>query len=412
MVAAVADHVSVPSGTRRIALGRKLWPTWRRAMRPLEHVQINGAGTNVMDDVVRDLDPAYNPNHPSNAPWRGTTGPTAIFSAWNGAAYNYDSSEMSWFAAGGHFDYGGNGGVRINFRADAPAFELFGVQTGQVGEPALGLDLVDEHLFTDGRPRAVHAQDYQIWVPGHGYFLGGGNSPWGASYTGASRRVWHLAEDGTYTLRATHASQVGHDHIAVVHDTDDNVLWHWSDPANPGLSVYDPSDDSFVTVAAATGYAHTSTARWDPDRKLLVLFARTGAGPKVVVWAKTGTKTVGAQFVPANWSGTPPDDVALMGPAVDYVPGAGAFILWANGGALGAAQFHVLTPPPIGGDYVAGEWVWSTLSPAPYNAVTPSAKQANGTLGRFRYDPYLEACILINDIDEKAYAFSLSPGDL
>lgn len=412
MAAPAADHVTVSAGVRRVALGAKLWPAWRRAMRPLEWVEINGAGTNTMNDIVRDLDPAYNPNHPSNSPWRGTTGPTAIFSAWNGAAYRYDLSHMAWFAAGGHFDYGGNGGMRIDFRADAPVFSLFGFQTGEVGREALGLDLVDEHLFTDGRPRAVHAQDYQLWVPGHGYFLAGGNSPWSASYTGASRRIWHMAEDGTFTLRATHASQVGHDHIAAVHDPDDDVIWHWSDAANPGLSRFDPGDDSFVTVAPATGYAHTSTARFDPDRGLLVLFARTGTGPKIVVWQKTASKTVGAQFIPANFSGTPPNDVALMGPAVDYVPGAQRWIAWNNGGALAADAFHVLTPPAVGGDYVGGAWAWETLTPAPYSAVTPTAKQANGTLGRFRYDPYLEACLLVNAIDQRAFAFSLSPGDL
>lgn len=412
MATPTADSYTITTGTTTVAVGRKAWPSWRRAMRPLEWVQINGAGTNVLNDVVRDLDASYNPNHPGNSPWRGATGPDAIFSAWNGCGYRYDVSEMWTALHGGHGDYGGNGGYRIRFNVDAPAWELFGYQTGEVGRTALGFDGVNEHLYTDGRPRGLHIHDHHVYVPGVGYMMVGGNSPWSASYTSASRRAWHMAEDGTYTLRATHASQLGADHQAAVYDTDDGVVWHFSDAGSPGLSLYDPSDDSFAAVAATTGYDHTSTARYDPDRSLIVLFARNGTGPMVRVWPKSGEKTVGSAYVPGTFTGTVPNGTALMGPAVDYVPTAQKWVMWNNGGAYDATDFYVLTPPSVGSNYQTGTWAWSRLQPAAYNTVTPSAKQANGTLGRFRYDPYLECCLLVNAIDEPVYAFSLSPGDL
>jgi len=52
--------------------------------------------------------------------------------------------------------------------------------------------------------------------------------------------------------------------------------------------------------------------------------------------------------------------------------------------------------------------VWSRISPASTNTVTPSVANENGTYGRFRYIPSKNAYIVVNKKNENVYFFRLS----
>jgi hypothetical protein len=55
-------------------------------------------------------------------------------------------------------------------------------------------------------------------------------------------------------------------------------------------------------------------------------------------------------------------------------------------------------------------WVWTRVSPATSNTVTPTAGNSNGTFGRFRYVPSRNVFIGVNAVDENVYIYRLTAG--
>ncbi|MCI0667930.1 MAG: hypothetical protein L0Y43_07730, partial [Methylococcaceae bacterium] len=53
-------------------------------------------------------------------------------------------------------------------------------------------------------------------------------------------------------------------------------------------------------------------------------------------------------------------------------------------------------------------WVWTQVPLAASNTVIPTAAQANGTYGRFRYIPSRNLYIAVNAVNQDVYFFKLS----
>jgi len=54
--------------------------------------------------------------------------------------------------------------------------------------------------------------------------------------------------------------------------------------------------------------------------------------------------------------------------------------------------------------------VWTKVTPAVGNTVTPTGSAANGTYGRFRYVPSKDVFILVNSVDENVFVYRLNSG--
>lgn len=380
-------------------------PAWRQAMTNKTWAEVG----NTIEDVAAEENPLVNPNHPSNSPWRGGTGPAGMITAWNGLGYRYDKDEFFGFMLGGHADYGGNEGYRIVLSADSPAWEMVGYPTGAVGETALDYDLTNWWLYTDGRPRTLHTAGHHVFSPpGERYLIIDGNSPWNHSETIPSRRVWSLNfTTGEYTLHATNANQSGSGHGSSVYDSADSVVWSQaSGTPGPRLTMYDPADNSWVQKSTHGVEGVLVIAE---DRDLMLLFHRYDKFFRVV--PKTASRTLGTVYIPANVTGEIPDDSTMNWAGAAYLPRSRQFIVWSQKGVnVPTTDFYVLTPPEDE-DYQNGEWVWTVLEAGASNTVTPPAYAGSGGIyGRFRWSENLEAALLVNAWDQPVYAFAIDDG--
>lgn len=413
MARSVADPGPVDSAAAPDGGGRRRLPRWRAAMSNHTWRLLDVDGANTLRDVAADFDPDVNPAYPANSPWHGNSGPPAMMKSWNGMGWRSDANEMFGFLLGGHGNYGGNEGYRIRLDAEAPAWTMTGYPSGAKGTASLGFDRAREWLFADGRPRAMHVHDYLLYCPyDDSYLVMGGNSPWAASWTRASRRVWQMDPDsGRYTLRATHASQANHDHCGACWDSASEVAWVLSDAGGPGISRFDPADDSFVSMGLGATDTHnfSSTLVYDPVRDVVLVFGRSMASAFRVYGKRGGAVT--SLYTPGRIVGTPPSRPDLYGPAVAYIPQCDRFVVWSQSGTVyPRTDFYVLTPPRS--DPLEGTWTWSRHQPVAANTVSPSAAQANGTYGRMVWSSTLEAIMLVNDIDEYFYAYAIDGGML
>jgi MYXO-CTERM domain-containing protein len=92
----------------------------------------------------------------------------------------------------------------------------------------------------------------------------------------------------------------------------------------------------------------------------------------------------------------PTDAQAVASPGLEYDPTIQELVAWADGTTV-----YSLNVPTL---------VWTAHPPAQTNTVTPTARNGNGTFGRFRYSPIRNVYVLVNNVDEDVFVYKLSPG--
>lgn len=116
------------------------------------------------------------------------TGQKAIISAWNGATVDQANRRFILLANGGHGDYAGNEGYRLDLGSEAPGWQRFIDPT-----PNASITYSDSYsgsfaLNADGRPRSMHTSGFQclgdgyIWYP----YCNSFSSPSGGSLPGVA----------------------------------------------------------------------------------------------------------------------------------------------------------------------------------------------------------------------------------
>ena len=86
---------------------------------------------------------------------------------------------------------------------------------------------------------------------------------------------------------------------------------------------------------------------------------------------------------------------------MDWSEDLGCLLLWNNSGDQ--TVISTLTP---GANPRTDAWTVGTLTVDGANAVTPSARSATGTYGRFGYSPFLKGCFVVNDVSQPIYFFA------
>lgn len=375
-----------------IAGGRFLWPAWRREMTPRTWRAI--PATNTLADLNPKNNPALNPNYPNNPEFMGAH--STIISAWCGAAWD-DAKGTLWLPLqGGHADYGGNEPYRINIGSDAPTWEMLRPPTGAIGNAIITNDgLEATGIYADGRPRAVHSYNNNIYVPGVGPVVTTMAICWISGQSG-SWKSWRVDEHtgehilfGPEEIINSGWGNKGYPYSGAAYDSARHVVWLMT--AGPAKII---KWDLALNTKTTMGPFDTHTG---PGGKLmyaksldaLILISATPS-----VWnPATVTKTV------MNITG---GSITLTGKtAADWCDELGCVVLWDT-----ADRRRILTLTPTG-DPHSMPWQLGEIELNPTNTLTPSSPHANGTYGRFFYSRRLSGVGILNATNEPVYFFAL-----
>lgn len=321
--------------------------------------------------------------------YQGSDGFPDIMAGWSGGAYDIKRDRLTLWG-GGHGGYYGNLVI---------AFDVIAGQWSRLSEPStiVSGDLAPPNTtayYADGKPSARHTYNYLQYVPETDSLMSlitGGTSG-GSGVFGTWADKFNLATN-TWSPAGTIPNvpeQSGENEIGAFSAIDafGNCWVHTSTSGSNRLYKYVPSTNTWTAhTQFVRGYypSQGCTAAVDTKRNRMVTVGADNDGHMFYRWDLNNPNTA-----PVALTGFPAALNADIAPGFDYDPIGDRFLAW-NGGQT----VHVLN---------ASTLVWSTLS---VSGVTPSAANARGTYGRFRYVPSLHGFILVNTTAGSVYFLKL-----
>lgn len=338
--------------------------------------------------------PAINPAHPGNPEWY-LSGHPYIVTAWCGACFDEDGDALWLPLSGGHADYAGNEPYKLALNQEVPAWTMVRAPSGAVGNLLTTNDGQEASgVYADGQPRSIHSYNKPCYVPGVGPFIVSmGNTSW-SGQAGPNKPVKINPNTGLGTLMATctGASLGGGGRISCsafdpTRGAQGSIWGRGSGFFK--LQRYDVAADSWTQeIGSSTNSNGYQSLCYLPAFDCL-LFADAD-GLKVFdcatsTWHTPSVTGTGA----ATWSAC----------QLVHVTGSGHCYTWNN-----ASDTTLITRIALGANPRTALTV-DTLAVDGGNAVTPTAKTANGTYGRFTYSPNLGLFILMNSTSGSVYFF-------
>jgi hypothetical protein len=307
-------------------------------------------------------------------------GCNAVITSWSGGAFDGAQHEMLLFG-GGHNDYWGN--EVYGFDLASGSWKTLRKATTLAGGHA-----PTEPMY-DGTPDSRHTYDGLIYIEQFQQLMawGGASAPSGFSVNTA----WMFDPvGGAWTPRSpTPGDQDGHFFMGSAYDS---VTGHVFVRDEQGIWEYDPGADSWtwlVNYGYAPYYPTYSTSNYRravvaPQKRLLyALGGKLASGaPDVVVFDIAQGKDVTSTVTMAGDVST----IAASGPGLDFDRAANELVAW-SGGAVAIMDLTTTT------------WTRGTATSAPATPVS------QGTYGRFRYIPYLNVFILVNEPTENVHFY-------
>lgn len=338
-----------------------------------------------------------NPNYPSSPEWQGTSGQKYLFEAWNGACYD-ETNDVLWAPLqGGHTDYGGNEPYKLALNTNTPGWVMLRPPTGVKPDNVVTQDGAESSgVYTgDGRPRSVHSYNKPVFVPGSGPWLGITGAAW-HSTAGVLKPLFVNPNTG----EGTYGSAIGAGIAPLVSETSN------------GGACYDSTRGAIWFRVAATGYIFKyviATDTWtregpskalsgpvslvyNASKDLIIMSCSLGlviydpVATTYTTCTTTGSTTGAAIYTESQlrWTGTD-------------------FAWWNN--ATNTTIISKLTPPT--GDWKSGTWTLGEYTVSGANTVTPDAKIAAGTYGRFMYSSNFNGFLLQGDAHQDLFFFKL-----
>ena len=176
------------------------------------------------------------------------------------------------------------------------------------------------------------------------------------------------------------------------------IWWHGSWRAfattNKVLRKYDPVANTWAEYPGANIGIDQASAFDNTRRILLVVDGRTS---KSVYAYDTSLDTPVMYKLTTTGDLTAQQSNAI---GLDYDPVTDQFVAW-NGGSV----VYTLKAPT---NWKTGTWTWKAVS-AGSGSASPT-RNGNGTYGRFRYVPALNAFIVVNSVTGPTYMYKLSAG--
>jgi len=389
-------NYTVPSNT--VASGGKfVRPAWRRAMAANTWVEIPCA--NRIWDINPADDPAINPNHPGNAPWRGAVGQNAMVTAWCGAVIDTEKSRFALPYGGGHGDYAGNESYYLDLESDAPAWVMPRWPSGAVGNEMV-LDDGNESLglYADGRVRASHSYNKMQHVPGLGWVLG----PQGNSYRAATGGPGRAIIIDDYTGEMTHRSGWPGEFFTAsgtAWDPKRRVIWQRPTQSNQ-LFRYSVDNDTWSQQGPTWSAPGGCGLVYLPDPYDVLVAFGFGFANSIAVFAPS---TNSLRLTPSV-SGSVVGNVASSQAPPIHVPDNNRLAFWNQ---KTSANTGIINYYEIPADPLNGVWQLGQYPVAPENVVTPTVATGNGTYGRFQYVPRLNGFVVLNSVFQNPYFYAL-----
>lgn len=347
---------------------------------------------------------SINPCPANNCSYSAVEGQAGVIDDWCGAAASRHSLIIA--AQGGHLGYAGNEVYEYVFNVATPRFHLR-VNPSTSVQQEVG-------YYADGKPTSRHGYAHDCFIADYAgangdrwiaplaiavYGNGGGTSPQVASY---NRKTGTYDAQGTfpdYPGLLTYDTFVGYDPVT-------HKVWVQEGPG--GLALWrlfslDVATKTWSTHGQSTAMqnAQNMASFVDPVRRLLV--------------GHNGDKLYVRDLAFPNDSGRVYTVTGLSGNAIDYEPVSGKWVSWNGGKTL-----RVITPPS---NYRTGDGslsnglnasatysIGQTITPA--DGATPSAANANGTYGRFRYIANPRGFCVVNRVNEPMYFFKVPAGGI
>jgi MYXO-CTERM domain-containing protein len=291
-----------------------------------------------------------------------------IIDAWNGGVL--DTSRLRLVVwGGGHNDYYGN---------DMYAFDIASLSWERLTDPTVDWAQCSDPN-SDGTANSRHSYNGMLYVQhADRMFVSGGALNCPAGGCGANI-TWAFDFDAL----AWNDRQPSGDHTTAC----GNVAAY--DPAGGlvyfgdggGLFAYSYDDNAWSQLNQ--DYIYNKTATVDTTRNQLVM---VGGGE---VWSYD----LGGDFTRETWATTGGDEfVAREAAGLDYDPTTDRIVGWADG------PVWVLDPE-------SREWTSYDIPGAPEQSA-----EMNGTYGRWRYVPDVNAFVLVTRVDVDVHFFKLSDG--
>lgn len=343
---------------------------------PLDTLQ-PGQWYEIPNSNMRAVDPCPT----RNCSYSAVSGQYGAMEAWSGGAYDSARDRLVIWG-GGHQDYAGNEVYVFGPLTSAtPTWQRL-TQPSSPVQP-------DVSYYADGNPSSRHTSNTLTYAPNIDKFvvLGGGSFYGSGGYGNRATDMFDFTTN-TWSRKATIPGNGGVLATISAYDAVTGHLWHHSTADGGGLSNYDPIANTYTLYPSAyLSYYYTMDVD-TAGRKLVAL----GGGNPVLVW---DLNNPGAGPTTPVTSGDKTIENA-QAPGFVYDPVSHVFVGWSGG-----ASVYTLNP---------ATWVWSKVSPAASNTVTPTSAEVTGTYGRFRYIPSMNAFIVVNRTTENVFIYKLTSG--
>lgn len=334
---------------------------------------------------------------PNPAP-PGNTGPRSVMDAWSGGAYDSKRNRLiAW--GGGHQDYSGN---------EIYVFDMQSYQWQRLTEPSLvvcvaplpsdtsGLPCTEEPTgyYTDGTPRSRHTYTAAQYVPAIDRFcLFGAFGMYPNGQIG-TKNVDCFNFDTLKWSRMADGYGAGMSAV----DSSDGTVYSHTNNGGQFLTQFQPLSNSWKPLGNMwNGPAFFNGTRFtaviDPIHHKLVAIGGNE------MWAWDLDKPDANGFIPFHsiTSTGAKDMVSVIGPGLEWDPITQKIIAWHGGSDVYSLDTTT--------------WIWTKISAASNNTVTPPPGNSNGTWGRFRYMPAYNAFIAVNQTSENVFIYKLTNAD-
>lgn len=368
------------------------YPAWRAAIKPNQWGVMT---TSNLSDVDPESDPLVNPNYPADAPWKADSGQFAVMRAWNGACSDGDNIYIP--VCGGHTDYAGNESYKLDMTTDSPAWVRVNNPTGSIGNTGT-LDDSQEAtgLYFDGNPRPPHTYNRCIFVPNYGVVIAVQGNVYKSGQAGTRQLINLNPDTGAMTMGFENPYAYGSRGAACYDSSRNRVYWRGSN--NGRMSWFDVGSETWFEGGASGESSDYISLTYIPSLDLVVWLDPSDATNKIKIFDPADN----SYSYPSIGNATPPE-LSFDGQfQAVWVESLQALAMWNN-----STSTENITLLSKGVDAKVNNWNFSTISVDPNNTVTPTAKQANGTYGRFGYSSQLNGFYLVNSTTTDTYFFSL-----
>lgn len=375
------------------------WPAWRASQAANTWKQI---GSNTLSDINPENFPAINPGTPSPSPWHGSTGFTAITSAWCGACWDEATGTFHMPLQGGHGDWAGNEPYKICLKDESPTFVMTRNPSGAVGN-AITLDDGQElsGLYSDGRLRPGHSYNNNIYVPSVGLVVVRVKGPYksGATDFGKVYKINETTGESTFFSDLTSLNP-GQSYGAAVYDSTRNRIIT-SGTGNAPILKIDMTTGVGSNAVVSDNYAGNYLRMVViPEFDLVMFIHNGGAGYPAQIYLRE-LSALGTAITPTI-TGSFSSGFVLNGQSgADWDSANRRLLLWNN--SSNSTEISTLTP---GANPRTNSWAAGVATISGSNTVTPTVAAGNGTYGRFGYSAKLGGCFLLNATSQKMYFFA------